>query len=207
MPFFLGQDGGLTPTTIIAQHVQGELRVYAALTSDRAGMRQHLESLVLPWFAQHGYGAERITWYDPAMETPDFGNIESSPEAVMREVLGGGSYPGPVSWPGRRDPLLTMLTRLNPYTGRPVLQLCPEGCSLLVSALSSRWHYPTVNGKVSRDLPVKDHPWSDLGDALCYLVAGMLEETEVSTTPPKPVVVETEFVLFGRKMGSPFGGR
>ena len=106
-------------------------------------------------------------------DTPDQSNLESFPLRVLREVLGGATYPGAVSWPGRRDLLLALLTHLHPRTGRPVLQLCSEGCRLLISALSARWHYPMVNGRVSRELPVKDHPWSDLGDALCYAIAGM----------------------------------
>jgi hypothetical protein len=50
----------------------------------------------------------------------------------------------------------------------------------------------TVNGKVSRDLPVKDHPASDLGDALCYFVGGVTPEPLINTGP---IQVETEFSL------------
>jgi hypothetical protein len=124
-----------------------------------------------------------ISYYDPAMETPDQSNVDSSPESVLREVLGGVTYPGAISWPGRRDPLLSLLARLNPMTGRPRLQLDAEGCRLLISALNGRWHYKTVNGAVSRDLPVKDHPASDLGDALCYCIGGLAPEPMHATTP------------------------
>jgi hypothetical protein len=188
VPFVTGDDAGLTPCTVIAQEVNGEIRVYAALVSERAGTRQHLESLVLPWFAIHAPWAMRnhsllISYYDPAMETPDQSNVDSSPESVLREVLGGVTYPGAISWPGRRDPLLSLLARLNPMTGRPRLQLDAEGCRLLISALNGRWHYKTVNGAVSRDLPVKDHPASDLGDALCYCIGGLAPEPMHATTP------------------------
>jgi hypothetical protein len=111
--------------------------------------------------------------------------VDSSPESVLREVLCGITYPGAVSWPGRRDPLLSLLARLNPMTGRARLQLDAEGCRLLISALNGRWHYKTVNGAVSRDLPVKDHPASDLGDALCYFVGGVAPEPMRATAPLK----------------------
>jgi hypothetical protein len=197
IPLVLGHDAGLTPVTIIAQEVQGEIRVLAALASERAGTRQHLENLVLPWLAIHAPWAMRtssmlISHYDPAMDTPDQSNVESSPANVLREVLGGSTYPGPVSWPGRRDPLLALLARLNPSMGRPRLQLDTEGCRLLISALNGRWHYKTINGAVSRDLPVKDHPWSDLGDSLSYLVAGLTSGPILDTGPIK---VETAFSL------------
>jgi hypothetical protein len=177
-PLVMGHDAGLTPVTIIGQAVGGEVRILAALASDRAGTRQHLENLVLPWLATHAPFARRMSalthYYDQAMETPDESSVESSPLRVLREVLGGATLPGPVSWPGRRDPLLMLLARLNPTTGRAVLQVCPEECRLLISALAGRWHYPNVNGRTSRELPAKDHPWSDLGDSLCYALAGGL---------------------------------
>lgn len=200
IPLVCGHDAGLTPVTVIGQEVQGEIRVLAALVSERAGTRQHLENLVLPWLAIHAPWAMRTAsmlmhYYDPAMDTPDQSNVESSPVSVLREVLGGATYPGAVSWPGRRDPLLSLLARLNPMMGRPRLQLDADGCRLLISALNGRWHYATVNGKVSRDLPVKDHPASDLGDALCYFVGGILPEPIVNTGP---IAVETEFSLDAR---------
>lgn len=197
VPLVMGHDGGLTPVTIIGQEVQGEVRVLVSLASERAGTRQHLENLVLPWLAVHAPWAMKnhsllISHYDSAMDTPDQSNVESSPVSVLREVLGGATYPGAVSWPGRRDPLLSLLARLNPVTGRAKLQLDAEGCRLLISALNSRWHYATVNGKVSRDLPVKDHPASDLGDALCYFIGGVAPEPIGNTGP---ITVETEFSL------------
>ncbi len=189
-PIIMGHDAGLTPVTIILQDVAGEVRVLAALASDRAGTRQHLESLVLPWLATHvpwwhGSASSMVHYHDPAMDTPDQSNLESSPVRVLREILGGMTVAGATSWPGRRDPMLSLFTRLNPATGKPVLQLCPEGCSLLISALAGRWHYATVNGKVNRELPTKDHPWSDLGDAFAYVVGG------VAPGPMRPAVVPT----------------
>lgn len=197
VPLLLGHDAGLTPTTILGQDVNGELRLLASLASERAGTRQHLENLVLPWLAIHApwfrlSSSMLIHHYDGSMDTPDQSNLESSPINVLREVLGGSSYPGAITWPGRRDPLLALLARLNPSTGRARLQLDPEGCRLLISALCGRWIYPTVNGVISRELPLKNHPWSDLGDSLCYLVGGL---GSVPTDDGKPVKVETAFDL------------
>jgi len=46
-------------------------------------------------------------------------------------------------------------------------------CEALIEACAGRWHFPRDrHGEVSRDLPEKDHPWSDLGDSLCYVVGG-----------------------------------
>ncbi len=196
VPLVLGHDAGLTPVTVIGQEVRGELRTLAALASERAGTRQHVEALVLPWLAVYAQWVLRapstmlLHFYDPSMDVADQSNLEQSPLRVLREVLGGTTYPGAVSWPGRRDPILTLLNRLNPLTGRPVLQLDPEGCRLLISALSGRWHYPMLQGRVSRELPAKTHPWSDLGDAFAYMVGGITPQPVVET---KPIEVITEF--------------
>ncbi len=195
-PLVLGHDAGLTPVTVIGQAVQGEVRVLVALASDRAGTRQHLEALVQPWLATRapwatGTGASLLLhYYDPSMDTPEQSNLEQSPIRVLREVLGGTTYPGAVSWPGRRDPMLTLFTRLNPLTGRTVLQLDPEGCRPLIQALNGRWHYPMVQGRVSREKPAKTHPWSDLGDAFAYFVGGVVPGPVVEV---KPIRVESDF--------------
>jgi hypothetical protein len=197
LPLLCGHDAGLTPTTVIGQEVGGELRIFASLVSERAGSRQHFENLVRPWLAMRAPWALRtlgllISHYDPSMDTPDQGNLDSSPANVLREILGGVTYPGPVSWPGRRDPLLALLARLNPATGRARLQLDADGCRPLIQALSGKWVYPTINGQVSRDLPLKSHPASDLGDSICYLVAGVAPSPVYDATP---VQVETRFDL------------
>lgn len=196
-PLVCGHDAGLTPVTIIGQEVHGEIRVLVALASEHAGTRQHCETLVLPWLALHApwfRSVPLLHYYDPSMDTPDQGNSDSSPVNVLREVVGGITYPGAVSWPGRRDPLLSLLARLNPHTGRARLQLDPEGCRLLISALSGRWIYPTIHGRVSRDLPLKNHPFSDLGDALCYFVGGV---APAPVFDDKAITVETDFSLDG----------
>jgi hypothetical protein len=178
VPLILGHDGGLTPSTIIGQAVSGEIRVLAALSSQRAGTRQHVENLVRPWLAVHaawalGRGGLLRHFYDPSMDTADQSDLDANPVRVIREVLGGSTRPGAVAWPARRDPMLAVLNRLNPATGRPVLQLDPVEAALLDRALSGRFHYPVVRGQVSRDLPDKTHPWSDIGDAFCYFIGGI----------------------------------
>ena len=60
------------------------------------------------------------------------------------------------------------------------------------AVLNGRCHYPTVNGHVSRELPVKNHPWSDLMDAFCYFVGGVTPAPILNT---EPIKVETEFDL------------
>lgn len=170
----LGHDGGLSPVTVIASWNGPQLQILASLVSTRAGTEEHLEELVLPWLARHGaLEAEREHFYDPSMKTPAEASVRRSAEQVIRQRLPGLMRAGPRDWPGRRDPLLTLLSRLI-SGGRPALVIDPGVDTLaLREALMGRWHYfRGRDGVVQKELPVKDHPASDCGDALCYIVAG-----------------------------------
>jgi hypothetical protein len=181
----LGHDGGHTPVTIVGYAYAGEVRVCAALVSDYAGTRQHLDNLVLPWLGANAPWCLQAPstmlrhYYDPAMETGEQADVDADPVRVLRELLGGVMYPGAVSWPGRNGPLLAIFPRLNPATGRAVLRIDPLECRPLIAALGGRWFYPTVAGKVSRDLPKKpNHPHEDCGDSFCYFLGGIAPSRE-----------------------------
>lgn len=179
-PLLIGIDGGLTPSATIAQYIGGgaTLNVLAALACERGGTRQLCEDYIRPWLASNASWALHdrralVCYVDPSLDVPDQSNLEATPVRVMRDVLGAAVHLGPVDWPSRRDPLLALLGKVNPLTGRPALQLDPEDALLLDRSLSGRWHYPLVRGQVSREGPVKNHPWSDLADSLTYLAAGV----------------------------------
>lgn len=179
-PILIGQDGGHTPTTIIGQQWRGYLRVYAALTIDRGGMRQLYEQWVMPWFRSHAPEAIKSEMiqgiYDPA--TPDDeSDIDRNPIDVCREMLGGWWESGPVAWEARKGALITSLNR-HVKPGQLALQIDRQGAQGLIRALSGRWYYPQNRlGQVSRDKPAKpNHPWEDLGDAFCYWICAAMPE-------------------------------
>lgn len=174
---WLGWDAGLTPVCLVAQVRDGELRIYAGLASERAGTRDFIENVVQPWFVQrmpwalHG-GAELIHVCDPAMAAASQEDSTKAPAGTVKALLGGRVRLGPVRWPARRDPLLALFNRA--VAGRPALQISPvEDCELLRRALCGMWRYgQDVAGALRpSEQPVKDHPWSDLGDSLTYVVA------------------------------------
>ncbi len=192
----VGLDGGLTPSATIAQYVGGGagFNVLAALACPRGGTRQLCEDYIRP------YLVSRATWWrqaralvlyiDPSLDVPDQSNLEASPTRVMRDVLGGAVHLGPVDWPSRRDPLLALLGKNNPITGRAALQLDPEDAMLLDRAFAGRWHYPLVRGEVSREAPTKNHPWSDLADSATYVIAGVApaRASKRQTGPPPKAI-------------------
>jgi hypothetical protein len=95
-----------------------------------------------------------------------------APAGTVKALLGGRVTFGPVRWPARRDPLLALFNRA--VAGRPALQISPgEDTELVRRALCGMWRYgqDVSGGLRPSEQPVKDHPWSDLGDALTYVVA------------------------------------
>lgn len=199
-PLFLGQDFGHTPTTIIGQPYRGQLRIYAGLICEHAGIKQHAENAVLPWLQSYAPWALRSAstmlrgCYDPAGQTGEQTDIESNPIATLERMVGGIWWPGPIKWESRKGALLSALNR-NVRPGVSALQVDPT-CKQLIQTLSGRWYYPQDRlGAVRRDLPKKpNHPWEDLGDGLIYLLWGMMGESQPMMDQVK---VETEFQIGG----------
>jgi hypothetical protein len=175
-PILMGWDGGHTPVCIVGQDWRGELRIYAALTNldQKTGTRQLAENHVIPWFAKNAPWAMRDTHWrtstvDPSMNTAEQADIEQNPVDVIHRVVGGWVEAGPVKWAPRYEPLITVLGRRGGLT----IDKHGEGCDLLIKALRGRWYFPQDRfGHVTKDGPKKpNHPWEDLGDAMCYFIA------------------------------------
>ena len=200
VPLMMGWDGGHTPTTVIGQRWEGRVRIYAGLTTTEAGMRQHIEQTVRPWLELHAPwtlrkgGYEHMAHrYDPSLDTGEQADIDQSALARIRRDLGGPAAGGAVSWPGRREPLLALLNMMT--GGAPVLQISPSrDTAALRRALRGSWYYPQrPDGSISRDLPQKpNHPWEDLGDAMCYFVGGVAPSRD-DRRDRRPVQIVNEF--------------
>lgn len=180
-PLFFGQDGGLTPATIIGQVIHGAIRAYCAVSIDRGGMRQHYERNVLPWLANRAPWALKDESmirgiYDPAIPD-DESDSDRNPMDVCTELVGGYWEPGPVDWESRKGVLITALNK-HSGPGDVALSIDPVEAKPLIQALTGRWYYPQNRlGGVSKDKPMKpNHPWEDLGDAFCYFLCGVMPE-------------------------------
>ncbi|MSR15337.1 MAG: hypothetical protein EXR86_12395 [Gammaproteobacteria bacterium] len=173
-PVLLGQDGGLTPATIIGQTIGGMLRINAALPCARGGMRQHYEKSVIPWIKRNCFWLldkpELIRGcYDPSFPD-DESDSDRNPLMEIQAQLGGHWQPGPVDWEPRRELLLSSFGLTVPQEFRPALMIDAVDGDPLVQALSTRWHYPMDHdGIATSDKPKQpNHPWEDLGSAYCY---------------------------------------
>ncbi len=185
VPLWLGQDGGHTPTTVLGQRVGTRCRILAALSSEYGGIREHIRDLVRPWLGEHfpqalEGGVEVYGRYDPALNTDDFGSVETNPLHVLKSGLRAHWQPGPVNWAGRLNPMLSVLGAM--HNGEPALLVDPQHAAGLVKALDGAWYYAQdTQGHLrkadTKSEPVQpkkpNHPWEDYGDAFCYLISGM----------------------------------
>jgi hypothetical protein len=107
---WVGWDGGLSPSAVILQVIDGRVLIYAGLTL-QGGTEQLITLAVQPWLSQH------VPWFkrggalrhviDQSMKNRSQDNSDNSPERTLFKLLPGRIDHGSVDWPGRRDPLLT----------------------------------------------------------------------------------------------------
>jgi hypothetical protein len=206
----VGQDGGLTPTSVIGQRLGPHVRVLASLYTEHGGIKQHVQYLLRPWLAEHTPWAlddpEALrVWYDPSMNKDGEGDSESNALRIMRAMLPGHYRPGEIRWEERKNPMLSVFNAM--VGGVPVLAVDPVQARGLVRALVGGWHYLTgPDGRVKRDEPVKDHPHSDHGDAFCYLIGGLGLGRDASRPLVKPHQARMAFnpLTHNRPKGVPF---
>ena len=189
----IGWDGGHTPSAVIGQLINNQVRIYAALNDMKAGVLQLIEEQVAPWLIQYApwarHGGGGLTQIiDPSMATGSQSDIRDSAERVIRDTLRGAIVKGPVAWAPRREAILRVLA---PRTEGGVVPLAispVRETELLRTALGSRWYYPrTPDGRVDRSRPRKPNsPYSDIGDAAAYLCGWLLPGTDQTYEKPKP---------------------
>ncbi len=125
----LGWDGGHSPSCVIGQLINGQVRVYASLNDLHVGVLELIEDQVVPWLIVHAPWARQrsaalVHCIDPSMATAGQDTIRQSAERVIRETLGGRAIKGAVQWPPRREAILRVLRRGHEQ-GRIPLAISP----------------------------------------------------------------------------------
>ena len=183
-PVIRGWDAWLSPACVWAQVLpSGHINVLGCVQGVNIGIEELIEEQVLPWERKFGLrlgakaqpfgrGVRRGATFrdigDPSMYARDQSSSERSARWSLEKILNTSLERAPTAWPARRDSIKAVLTRM--FGGRPMLQLDPEECKLLIHALRGRWRYhKTPSGIVSAE-PLKDD-FSHATDALAYICA------------------------------------
>jgi hypothetical protein len=189
----IGWDGGHSPSAVIGQLVNGQVRVYAALNDVKTGLQELIEDQVIPWLTTWApwireRGGMRLLHHviDPSMQTHSEATVKVSGRRTIADLLGGRIDDGPQLWPPRREAILRVLAPRHEGGVLPLAISPTPDTAILRSALAARWYYPqTPDGRVDRSRPKKPNsPWADVGDAAAYLF-GWLRPGTVREPKPK----------------------
>jgi hypothetical protein len=139
-PIYIGQTFEI-PATVIAQAKGSSIHVLAAFVSEQMSLKRHLETVVKPWLVANA----RFAFHDNRFISGMVDDAEKQAQQNFIEVLEnviGGMWEPPMSpWESRRDAMLDVFGKAQPFTMEPALQINRGDARLLMEALSGRWNY------------------------------------------------------------------
>jgi hypothetical protein len=166
----VGMDFGRNPSAVVTQvDPRGRLVVLDEAVGEGMGVEQFVTTKLRPLLAQPKYARLPVGVVgDPSGVARSQIGEESVFAALKR--LGFASQPAQTN---NIDPRLRAVEKwlLQARDAGPAFLISPH-CTTLISAMSSRYRYARRKDKTLAPEPEKNHPWSDIADALQYGVLG-----------------------------------
>lgn len=167
-PLLIGQDFGRSPCSVICQQdFRGRLLVLEEVLAEDIGLETHVSRSLKPVLWGERYqGLSFACVGDPSGVAK--GNMleEDSFDVLIR--LGIPAFPAPTnSIDARLGAVEAMLYQQR--DGGPALIIDRDRCPSLTRALSGAYRFGKTKEGVTKPLPEKLHPWSDVCDALQYV--------------------------------------
>lgn len=179
LPLLRGWDFGLTPACVIAQYVDGQLRVLREYTAINKGAEQFSQEVLAECRVRYPQ------WSDPKNQWRDVidpaGNQRKDTDMVTcAQILarrGLFPAPGPVTWEARRSAVEHFLTRQS-KRGQSFRIALPD-CPVLARGFEGGYRYDekALDVEPAKVRPIKDehsHPH----DALQYICATVRQWTK-----------------------------
>ena len=172
LPLIIGLDTGRHPAAIVGQiDPRGRLLVFAEAHAEGTGMENFLDQTLKPMLAAR-WGAPRcFAIIDPAGRQRSQIGEESVLEAIKR--LG---FNAKIANTNAIEPRIRAVEKWfnKSIDGKAALVIDAEECPDLLRALRHDYRYKRHKStKALDETPDKNHPWSDLADALQYLCLGV----------------------------------
>ena len=170
LPLVIGLDFGRTPSCEFTQLAPGgQLRVIDEIYTEDCGIREFIESLLLPKLTTEYHGMTPLIRCDPAGGSP--GQL-SDTVTLVGELRRFGLVAEPAEtnkWLPRREAVAQFLTKVS--DGKPGLLISPK-CVRLREGFQGKYYRKRIKGTVVDDIykiePDKNSPWSHPHDALQY---------------------------------------
>ncbi|MEY4760636.1 MAG: hypothetical protein RLZZ200_492 [Pseudomonadota bacterium] len=184
LPLYIGYDSsGRNPAAVIAQKTSaGQWRIGYEFCEDNMGMVRHAAELrALVRGELDGYEIARITC-DPS--TPKDSTDLNAPMIIRKEFPGAQVLRARTNDPTTRIEAVDSQFR-KMVNGEPAILIHPR-CNILRQACINEYHYRKLklSGRERfAEEPDKVHPYSDVADALQYLMLGGGEARLVEPNP------------------------
>jgi hypothetical protein len=163
----IGVDAGLSPAAVIGQlDYRNRLVVHDALVSESMGALRFAREKLKPLLANKFPGRPITIIIDPAA----FQRVQTD-ERTVADIYKAEGFR---VIPARTNTITARIAAVDNYLtrtvdGEPAILLDKHGTQPLITAMRSKYRYK-INTKGDKDeTPEKNHPWSDIADALQYL--------------------------------------
>lgn len=173
-PIYIGVDYGITaPACVLAQFYGSQLRIFKEFVGEYESIKSLFEGCVIPYLNLNCIGCPVEIVGDPA--------DTSSGRAQLIEL---GFMPIPSST-NRIETRISLVTNLLNVLigGHPRLLISRKGCPLLREGFLGEYHYrrlKVIGEDKFVDEPNKTHPYSDVHDALQYIVIRICNEAKIN---------------------------
>jgi hypothetical protein len=171
-PILIGQDFGRSPCSLIAQadHA-GRLSILEEVIAEDIGLELHVTRYLKPRLYTDRYAGHSFAAVGDPSGVAKGNFLEETSFDVLKR-LGIPAFPASTnSLDPRIQAVETLL--LQQRDGGPALLIDAERCPTLIKALSSEYRFSKTQAGVTKPLPDKTHPWSDVADALQYICLAM----------------------------------
>ena len=163
---------------MVSQLVNNQLRIIKEFTTDRMGITELAETLVLPYLRREFNGHQIISTCDPSGNKGSDTDTMSCIQILYElELPTFGALTNAIT--PRIEAVNFFLNRLN--DGKSAIIISKHNCPILRKGFLGKYGYKRVRiiGKEKyRDVPDKSHPYSDIHDCLQYTAlyyAGILK--------------------------------
>ena len=176
LPLHCGIDfgaGTLNPAAVFGQLdiINGRWHILKECVCPNMGLVQFVNQVLLT-IKENFLGVEDLrVWGDPAGLQKDGISMKTYFDHMRTQGLYANPAPSN-EIDIRIECIKTPMLRFS--NGKPGILFSPN-CKILIEALSEKWCYKRLNVPGEDrydDKPSKDHPWSDVADALGYMLSG-----------------------------------
>jgi hypothetical protein len=167
-PILIGQDLARNPCSLICQvdHI-GRLLCLDEVIAEDIGLELHVTKYLKPKLYTDRYSGFMFAAVgDPSGRAKGNFLEETSFDVLMR--LGIPAFPAPTNHIDPRIQAVDTLL-LQQRDGGGAILIDESRCPNLVRALGGQYRYEKTKAGITKPLPAKTHPWSDVADCLQYV--------------------------------------